>query len=82
MARNIEQKTAKKMIEERVQILNPSTGHFIQFDTTNGKIMGAQTKPFEGVRIKKTNIKFNPAIPKSIALKAEKAVIAVKQNKF
>ncbi len=67
-------------VADRIQVLNPTTGHYIKIDTESGRFMESKNTKFKGVRVKATKIKSNPAITKKTALKAERAVIAYKKK--
>ena len=75
--------TRKGAVKKRTQVYNAATGHFIKRDAESGQFLEVKkdgTK-FKGVRVEKTIFKANPSITKSIAEKAEKAVIALQKKK-
>lgn len=80
MARNIGNKSRKAVVKKIRQLYNPATGNFIKRDSTTGKFMIVKKEDasFEVIRHESSSIKSNPNVRKSTALKAEKAVIAVK----
>ncbi len=65
------------------QVRNSATGNFILRDSRSGKIIDVKTSrnPFVGIRSVKSEIKSNPSVAKSVAKKAERAVIQVKRRK-
>lgn len=81
MATNTNKGHRKGAVKERSQFLNPATGHYIKRDTNTGRILEVKKDgtPFKGVKKESTaaTYKANPAVKKSTAQKAEKAVIAV-----
>jgi hypothetical protein len=70
-------------IKERSQVYNPSTGNYVKRDSSTGRFLDVKSDgtPFKGVRKEKTNIKANPNVKKSVATKAESAVIKLKNGK-
>ncbi len=68
-------------IKERSQFYNASTGHYIKRDTETGRILEVKKDgtPFKGVRKETSKIVYraNPSVKKSIAAKAERAVVKV-----
>lgn len=83
MATNKGNISRKGAIKSRSQIFNPSTGNFIKRDSRTGKFLEVKSdgKPFKGVRKEATEVKANPSVNKSVAKKAEKAVIKIKNSK-
>jgi hypothetical protein len=83
MATNKGKSSRQGAVKERSQVYNPSTGHYVKRDSNTGKFMDVKSDgtPFKGVRKEKTGVKANPNISKSVAKKAERAVIAVKNKK-
>jgi hypothetical protein len=65
------------------QVRNSATGNFILRNSRSGKIIDVKTsrKPFLGIRTVKSKIKSNPSVARSVAKKAEKAVIQLKRRK-
>jgi hypothetical protein len=80
MARNTGNNSRKGAVKERSQVYNPATGNFIKRDSTTGKFMEVKKDgtPFKGIRKEALSVKSNPSVKKSTALKAERAVILVK----
>ena len=66
------------------QIYNPTTGHYIKRDLESGLIVDIKSdgKPFKGIKLIRSYIQANPSIKKSTAIKAEMAVIKVKNAKI
>jgi hypothetical protein len=83
MATNSGKGSRQGTVKERTQVYNPSTGNYVKRDTGTGRFLDVKSDgtPFKGVRKEKTNIKSNPSIQKSIAKKAESAVIKIKNGK-
>ncbi len=85
MAKNTGDGHRNGAVKSRSQVYNPGTGNFIKRDADTGKFMDVKSdgKPFKGVSIEKTAvaIKSNPSVRKSIAVKAEQAVIKYKNAK-
>jgi hypothetical protein len=71
-------------VKDRSQVFNPSTGHFIKRDTNTGKFLEIKKdgKPFKGIRKEESIIRANPRVKKSVANKAERAVIKVLNRKL
>ena len=74
----------KKTNDKFSQIYNPSTGHYIKRDLESGLIVDIKSdgKPFKGIKLIRSYIQANPSIKKSTAIKAEMAVIKVKNAKI
>ncbi|MEA5138388.1 hypothetical protein [Arcicella rigui] len=83
MATNTGNNSRKGQVKGRSQIFNPSTGNYVKRDTQTGKFIDVKSdgKPFKGVKKESITIKPNPNVKKEIALKAENAVIKVKNSK-
>jgi hypothetical protein len=83
MATNNGKGSRQGVIRERTQVFNPSTGNYVKRDTNTGRFLDVKSdgSPFKGVRKEKTSIKSNPNIQRSIAKKAESAVIKIKNGK-
>ncbi len=79
MATNQGNSSRKGAIRSRSQFFNPSTGHYIKRDSSNGHFLDvkADGEKFKGVRIEKAQAKANPNISKDQAIKAEMAVVSV-----
>lgn len=82
MARNTNEGSRKGAISKRTQVYNPTTGNFVKRDSATGRFLDVKSdgKPFKGVVREKSSVKSNPSISKSIASKAEKAVISVRNK--
>ena len=65
------------------QVYNPATGHYIKRELKSGRFLDikADGKPFRGIALEPGYVKANPSIKKSTAMKAELAVIKVKNDK-
>jgi hypothetical protein len=81
MAVNTNQGHRKGAVKQRSQFYNAATGHYIKRDTETGRILEVKRdgSPFKGVRKEVSEVvyKANSSIKKSIAIKAERAVIKV-----
>lgn len=83
MAVNTGKNTRVGAVKKRTQVYNPQTGHYIKRDSETGKFLEVKRDgtPFKGVAKEKTIIKAHPAIPKSVAVKAERAVLNLNKKK-
>ena len=83
MATNQGKSSNKESVKTRSQVYNPATGHYVKRDTESGQFLSIKTDgtPFKGVRTEKVVAKANPNLKKSVAIKIEKAVIAVLNSK-
>lgn len=82
MARNTGTSSRKGAVSGRSQVYNPATGNYVKRDTTTGRFLEVKSDgtPFKGVRKEKAVVKGNPSVDRETAIKAEKAVIAVKNR--
>jgi len=82
MARNTSKGSRKGAVRDRTQVFNPTTGNYVKRDASTGKFMDVKSdgKPFKGVVKEKSNVKSNPSVKKTVAAKAEKAVISVRNK--
>ena len=80
MATNSGNNSRRSVVKDRSQVYNPATGNFIKRDSTTGRFMEVKKDgtPFKGIKKEVTIVKSNPSVKKSTALKAERAVIKVK----
>jgi hypothetical protein len=65
-------------------VYNPGTGNYIKKDAKTGKytVLKDVESIQKGIRHKRTNIKANPSVKRIIALKAEKSVINLMNNRI
>ena len=72
---------AVKINQDRTQIFNVATGHYILKDNGTGRFLSVKRdgKPFKGVRLATSEINYqkNPSVKKSTAIRAERAVLKV-----
>jgi len=83
MATNQGDSSHKETVNSSSQVYNPANGHYVKRDTESGTFLSVKTDgtPFKGARTEKVVAKANPYLKKSIAIKIEKAVIAVLNSK-
>jgi hypothetical protein len=83
MATNKGKNSRKRAVKDRSQVFNASTGNFVKRDTNTGMFVDVKSdgKAFKGVRKEESRVRANPSVKKSIAQKAEKAVIKIKNSK-
>lgn len=82
MARNTGNNHRDGAVKERSQVYNPSTGHWIKRDAHSGQFISVKSdgEPYKGVRKEtKSSIKTHPLVSRSLARKAEKAVLSAKK---
>lgn len=83
MAANTGQSSRNGAVKVRSQVFNPSIGNFVKRDSSTGRFLDVKSdgKPFKGVRKEETFVKANPNVNKSVAQKAENAVIKFRNSK-
>ena len=82
MARNTGNGSRKGTVIGRSQIFNPTTGHYIKRDTETGMFIDVKTDgtAFKGIRKEAVLIRANPNLNKNIAIKAENAVLKIRNR--
>ncbi|MCY7351353.1 MAG: hypothetical protein LH606_11915 [Cytophagaceae bacterium] len=83
MAGNTGKNTRVGAVRKRTQVYNPQTGHYIKRDAETGQFMEVKRDgtPFKGVTVEKSIIKAHPAVSKTLAAKAERAVLSLNRKK-
>ena len=83
MATNKAIGSRKEAVKGKSQLFNPSTGNYIKRDSKTGMFLDVKSdgRAFKDVRKEVSVVKANPSVKKSVAKKAEKAVIKVKNSK-
>lgn len=68
---------------KHTQVFNAQTGHYWLRDTETGLITDVKRdgSPYEGIRIEKSIVGYVPGVKKSLAQKAERAVLRLHKRK-